>query len=285
MAEPAAFRIASPARVLARGEDWSVSEFVCTFGPDDKPFEEQHQSAAISAVMEGAFRYRTQQGGALLHPGAVMLGNPGACYECGHDHGRGDRCIAFHYTPDFFAEIAASAAGSGRFRFAQAMLPAGGNLMLPLVEIEAAVRQGGRLALEELVVRVAETVISAASGMVKLPITPAPHEARRIVKALRHIEGHAGEPLELADLAAVACMSKYHFLRSFRRVVGMTPYQYLLHLRLRRAALGLATTPEPVASVAYNAGFGDLSTFNGRFRAAFGTSPSGFRRARAILQD
>jgi AraC-like DNA-binding protein len=73
-------------------------------------------------------------------------------------------------------------------------------------------------------------------------------------------------------------MSKYHFLRTFRHVIGLTPYQFLLQLRLRRAAVRLASTAEPVAAIAYDVGFGDLSTFNNRFRAVFGESPLAYRR-------
>lgn len=68
-------------------------------------------------------------------------------------------------------------------------------------------------------------------------------------------------------------------MRTFRRAVGMPPYRYLLGLRRRRAALALATTSAPVSAIAFDAGFGDLSTFNARFRALFGASRSEFRRA------
>ena len=74
-------------------------------------------------------------------------------------------------------------------------------------------------------------------------------------------------------------MSKYHFLRSFRHVVGATPYQYLLGLRLRRAAVALTTTARSVSAIALDAGFGDISTFNAHFRRAFGQSPTALRRS------
>jgi AraC-like DNA-binding protein len=58
----------------------------------------------------------------------------------------------------------------------------------------------------------------------------------------------------------------------------MTPHQFLLSVRMRRAAVRLATTAEPVSAIAFGAGFGDLSTFNARFRDAFGVSPTAYRR-------
>ena len=86
------------------------------------------------------------------------------------------------------------------------------------------------------------------------------------------------EGLDLAALARIARLSKFHFLRVFRRAVGATPHQYLTAIRLRRAAARLRETSESVTAIAYDCGFGDLSTFNARFRAAFGQTPSAHRR-------
>ena len=72
-------------------------------------------------------------------------------------------------------------------------------------------------------------------------------------------------------------MSPYHFLRTFRAVVGMTPHQYVLRPRLHRAALLLRRTTQPVAGIAFDCGFGDLSTFNRRFKRVMGASPSEYR--------
>jgi transcriptional regulator GlxA family with amidase domain len=134
--------------------------------------------------------------------------------------------------------------------------------------------------MEEFALGLAERVAAAVSGFRGSRAAPSARDERRIGTALRFIEAHAEEPLDLDRLAAVAGMSKYHFLRTFRRAVGATPYQYLLGFRMRRAAVSLATTPAPVAAIAFDAGFGDLSTFNHRFRALFGASPTAFRRER-----
>ena len=72
-------------------------------------------------------------------------------------------------------------------------------------------------------------------------------------------------------------MSRYHFLRTFRAVVGMTPHQYILHTRLHRAAVRLRSTTEEISTIAFAAGFNDLSTFNRRFARIVGRSPSAYR--------
>ena len=76
-------------------------------------------------------------------------------------------------------------------------------------------------------------------------------------------------------------MSPYHFLRTFRQVTGMTPHQYVLHARLHRAAQRLRASADPVAKIAFEAGFNDLATFNRRFRRLIGMTPSAFRAAGA----
>lgn len=279
------------ARVIACDAGWCLSEFTCRAGPQDRPFEERHGAVAIAAVLEGSFQYRCDSGRALLYPGAVMLGNPGACYECGHDHGTGDRCISFQFHPAFFEEIAASTAGSSLFRFQAAMLPALKPLTRPLAEMAALAantmtpdrRAPNHMAVEELAVETAEAVVQAAAGGNARSPAPSASDSRRISRVLRHIEIHAAEALDLAQLAAVACMSRYHFLRSFRRIIGVTPHQYLLGLRLHRAAERLCRSSDPVSAIAFETGFGDLSTFNAGFRARFGASPRHFRAAHGRL--
>jgi AraC family transcriptional regulator len=265
------------ARPLCQGQDWSISEYLCTAGPDDRPFEERHEEFSIAAVIEGTFSYRGDTGTAVMHPGAFLFGNSATCYECGHDHSTGDRCISFSFSPAYFAEVAASIAGSGRFRFPTPMLPVTPKLLPWLVRIEARTALAQRLEMDESVPHLMEAVIGAVSCMTPLPVRASARDARRVGDALRYIERHAADALDLDTLAGVAIMSKYHFLRTFRHIVGMTPYQFLLSVRMRRAAVRLATSSEPVAAIAFDAGFGDLSTFNGRFRNVFGVSPTAYR--------
>ncbi|HWA80483.1 MAG TPA: AraC family transcriptional regulator [Acetobacteraceae bacterium] len=267
---------APAACLIAAGTGWQVSDVVCRLGPQDRPFEERHAEVSIALVLEGSFRYRSDQS-ALLYPGAFLLGNAGACFVCGHEHGVGDRCLALRLAPDFFAEIAASAVGSSRFRFPASMLPASRKFALPRIESEARRRQG--LAMEEWVVGLVEAVLATLAGGAHGIIEPSARDRRRISDVLRHIEENCQEKLDLSGLARVARMSRYHFLRTFRRALGLTPYQFVLNVRMRRAAAGLSTSPAPISTIAFEAGFGDLSTFNARFRDLFGKSPSAFRRS------
>lgn len=265
-------------RVLAGGTDWRVAEYLCGAGPADRPFEERHGQVTIAAVVAGTFRYHADTGRALMHPGALLLGNAGTCFECGHEHGIGDRCIAIHLAPGYFDEVAAGVAGRSGFRFHAAKLSSAAHLLPWLAHLEAQSAAADPAALEELVPCLAEVAVGLLSGEEPLVVRNAPREARRISGILRLIEKQAGEALSLDALAGLAAMSKYHFLRCFRAQVGTTPYRYLLGVRLHRAAVRLVTSSEPVSAIAYDCGFGDLSTFNARFRRVFGVSPTAWRR-------
>src|SRR2546429_8718771 len=72
-------------------------------------FEEQHPSFTIAVVVAGTFQYRASLNGPglaeeLMTPGSLLLGNAGQCFECGHEHGLGDRCLSFRYSRDYRSE-------------------------------------------------------------------------------------------------------------------------------------------------------------------------------------
>ena len=128
-----------------------------------------------------------------------------------------------------------------------------------------------------MALRIAGAVSGALNESKTRPPAPGVRDERRISAALRYIEARVDGPLSIAELAQVATMSPYHFLRTFRALVGMTPHQFILPTRMKRAAVTLRRTHEHISAIAFAAGFGDLSTFNRRFQRIFGLSPGAFR--------
>jgi AraC family transcriptional regulator len=265
-------------RLLAQGKEWRISEYVCHAGPEDKAFEEQHDCMTIAAVVSGTFNYRSGAGSGTLYPGSFLLGNFGACYECGHEHSRGDRCVALQLEPHYFEEIASALTQASAYRFPAAMIPAMTGALPQAAKFEALAALREAAAIEETVPLLIETILGFVSGLKPSRGGPSARDGKRVSDALHYIEQNSRETLGLDSLAAQAGMSKYHFLRTFRRIVGMAPYQYLLTARLRKVAVRLATSAAPVASIAFEEGFGDLSTFNRRFHGVFGVAPQRFRK-------
>ncbi len=264
-------------RRIAHQRQWSLTDYVCTSGPHDRPFEERHDRVTVALVTAGTFRYSTRAGEALLYPGAYLLGNAGACYECGHEHSRGDRCMALHIDRELFAEIASGSSGSNRCEFRGAMLPAVPELASISVSLQQASSPESQLALEETVLGAIGTVVCAVGTNYTPPRRPGPAATRRMAATFDFIETRLASDLNLDELSALVAMSKYHFLRTFKHASGMTPHQYILGRRLRAAAAALRTTRKPVAHVAADQGFGDLSTFNHSFRRFMGVTPTAYR--------
>jgi AraC family transcriptional regulator len=297
-------------RVLARGFGWCVSDVICAAGPHDRPFEEQLSDACVAIVLEGSFQYRAGAGRELMTPGSLLLGNAGQYFACGHEHGLGDRCVSFSYDRQHLEALAAEAAlpertatfkilrvppvrelssviaracaglagldGSASVR-GQSAFPAEGH---PVAKhsLEHGRNSGTPLTeWEEIGLELAARALEMSSGREpnrgSLPAAEA-----RVTRIVRMLESHPEEHHALGALAREVKLSRYHFLRVFRELTGLTPHQYVLRARLRRAATRLTLEPGRVLDIALDCGFGDVSNFNHAFRAEFGVSPGSFRR-------
>ena len=104
----------------------------------------------------------------------------------------------------------------------------------------------------------------------------APHLRRRLAE---YIEQHLDQPLSLGELAQLAALSEYHFVRMFRTSFGLPPHRYVLQRRLLRARQLLQHSRLPLGEIALACGFASASHFSNRFRAAFGAAPGLLRAA------
>ena len=112
----------------------------------------------------------------------------------------------------------------------------------------------------------------------KHPETPTAVElARRICQ---QIDGHVDGPLTLADLSSRLNVSPFHLQRTFKRVTGITPNQYLRARRLAALKGGLQEG-ESVLSSLYGAGYGSTSRVYEQASAALGMTPATFRKGGA----
>lgn len=261
----------SPAfRVLARGDGWTVEDVICTCGPGDRAYEERHSRISIAIVAAGTFQYRSTAGRELMVPGSLMLGNVDQCFECSHEHGMGDRCLSFGYTPEHFETLAAGT----NPRFQALRLPPL-RALAPLIA-RACAGLTKSIAWEELSVQLAAETLELATGVKNS--SPNPSAEARVTRVIRLIEHDQTAAHTLAALASEAGLSPYHFLRVFEHVTGVTPHQFILRARLREAAVRLSE-PARILDIALESGFGDLSNFNRTFRSEFGVPPRAWRQS------
>jgi AraC family transcriptional regulator len=263
-------------RSLATGHGWSIYDVVCSAGPKNRAFEEQHSQISIAVVLSGTFQYRTSTGRELMTPGSLLLGNPHESFECGHEHGTGDRCISFHYSEEFCdrSEIAPKQ----QFRIPR--IPAL-RALSPLVASATALLRDDldHDLIQESAFQVLDRATHLQHGLDGRERTRSASSLARVTRVLRAIEANPEEPHKLAELAASARLSPCHFLRCFEDLTGTTPRQYVLRTRLRRAAARLKQESTNIIEIALGCGFGDVSNFNHAFRAEFGKSPGLYRHS------
>ena len=256
----------------------------CRAGADERPRDEEHQAFSVTLVERGTLSYRTRAGRALLGAGWLMLGNPGEGYVCSHEQGDGlgDDCVVLSISEraldDAFSALGLS--GSS-LRFGRAALPPSPRVSALLGSL--GVDGGEGFALEEAALH----VIGIVRGALDDGAAPAalPRQDERALAAAHCIERRAGEPLTLDDVAATVGLSTFHLMRIFKRSIGVTPHQYLMRIRLLRSIALLRDTAQPVTSVAYEAGWSDLSNFTRTFQRDVGCTPGEYRRGdRKLLQ-
>jgi len=100
---------------------------------------------------------------------------------------------------------------------------------------------------------------------------------RQLRCVLDLIEDRIHDDLCIADLAKVACVSSYHFIRLFRVAMGRPPYQYIQHRRMEKARLLLATSKLSVGEIASAVGFNDAPNFSRTFARHIGMTPTQYR--------
>jgi AraC-like DNA-binding protein len=272
MAREQAFRIEPDGPDLASANAlYGAGEVGCRPGP--VVVERSYASPCLGVVIAGAFDYRSQTGCGVAAKGAVVFGNAGEVFACRHLDPAGNRRAVVAFDRSALEGVANDCALPA---------PAFGTAVRPASRAAAAIygaarrAAAGRLSEDEVLLLIGQALRLSHGRPARAPSLA---DAARIGAVLRAMEDGFDQPLTLDELAAVAGLSRYHFVRVFRAVTGESPHQRLIGLRLRAAADRLLDTVEPVTEIAFAVGFNDLSHFNATFRRAFGRPPGVWRRA------
>lgn len=272
---------------LLKGQGFSVHDYHCIAGPKDRPFTEEHSFTSINIVRSGSFCYKSHTSKTLLSTGGIFIGKAKEEYICSHEHSKGDDSTVIELAPEIIEDVS-SAIGFQWDKYKLSFLP-------PLPKVEALhkliwnnIQNKETTGFEELVYIIASAVLKevalAHNASNPFPLQSADKEVdkERIQAAIYFIESHSNEELSLQKIAKSAYLSPFHFLRIFKKEMGLTPHQYLIRTRLRRAIHFLRDTSLPITDIAYEIGFLDLSNFVRTFHTQIGCSPRNFRQGKLI---
>jgi AraC family transcriptional regulator len=280
----------SVATTLIENHAFAATDYRCDAGPHDMPYTEVHRTFALAYVRSGSFGYRYRGRQFDLVAGSVLIGHAGDEFVCTHEHhAGGDECLSFQFRAEAIEALGdVMPAQRAQLWRTGALPPLPGLVVLGELAQSAAAGQSD-VGLDEAALLFANRFTTLVSGNDGEPRAVRERDRRRAVEAALRIDENAHEALDLDDAARGAGLSPFHFLRLFSAVLGVTPHQYLVRSRLRRAARLLADEERPISAIAFDVGFGDLSNFVRTFHRAAGVSPRRFRAAargdRKIFQD
>jgi len=100
---------------------------------------------------------------------------------------------------------------------------------------------------------------------------------RRLMRAREFIDECYHQPLDLDQISGEACLSRFHFLRLFRRAFNKTPHQYLTQRRIEKAKELLSSSGLTVTDVCFEVGFESLGSFSSLFHKHVGRPPIAYR--------
>ena len=106
----------------------------------------------------------------------------------------------------------------------------------------------------------------------KKAVYPNDDLAARVIKAKHYIDNHYGAVIDLDAMAREACLSKFHFIRLFRKHYGRTPHTYLKEVRLAEAKR-LLQKGIPIRHVCFSVGFESVPSFTRLYKATMGKTP------------
>jgi AraC family transcriptional regulator len=268
-----------PAKIIFKSADLRVTDYRCQAGPADRPFTEVHDHFSAAFVRKGSFGYRHRGRAFDLVAGSVLLGHPGDEYLCTHEHHEcGDACLSFKLS-HAYAEMVGGDKASHIKEIWQAGSVAPHASLMVLGALGEAVAEGrSDLGFDEIGLMFTAAIARHIAGRPRSSVEARAQDRAKITAAAAWIENHAESEIDLEQVAAVARMSPFHFLRLFARIAGVTPHQYLIGARLRNAAKQLAGNDRAITDIAYDVGFGDLSNFVRTFHRAARMSPRRFRQ-------
>ena len=106
---------------------------------------------------------------------------------------------------------------------------------------------------------------------------------KRVIQAKYFIEKNFDQGITLDIICKEACISKFHLIRSFKKLYGITPYQHLTFLRIKKAK-ELLQMNLSITTVCYHVGFDSPTSFSGLFKKIAGKTPAEFQKKKKKKQ-
>jgi AraC-like DNA-binding protein len=235
---------------------------------------EMTKDVAVTFVESGSFVLQESKTSWTFQPGDVLVSIPGVLRRYRHfEECPDDVCLSISFTP----ETVEDALGNFRRSSLPPRIARRSATEFAHSSIRSALDSMDMLWIEQLAFH-STLALSADSWErpTQAPVSSA--HAHRIRTAIELMSEELANRCSLTSMSREVGMSPFHFARTFSGLVGLSPHQYLLRLRLRHSAMMLRQGAS-VTTAALTSGFDNLGHFSRSFRRRFGVNPSKYPRA------
>ena len=229
-----------------------------------------HAAFGFGAIEHGVERFRYAGSDHLAPAQSLVLMNPDVLHTGSAETPGGWRYRMIYIEPAVLAEVSAQQDWS----FAQAVVSSDRPRALRVSQLLAALWQAQEpLAFDSLLFQ----LVGELQPLARAPGAARDEKCIRMAPVIDYMHAHLDRRLALEDLAQVAGLSPFHFLRQFKAQYHVTPQQMLMALRLYRAKDLLAKGHAP-AQVAAAAGLCDQAHLTKAFSQRYGVTPARYQR-------
>ena len=249
-------------------------------GEYDVSFSKQIIGVALAPQDRVTWRVETSTSQTTpLIPGSIFLYSSSDFLWLKRSHP--SECVHMTLDPSLLKRVAADCSSSNNVEIDCRVMFADSTILHLAQLFKQEILNGGlagQIYTESLANVLAVHLLRNYSGAVSEPVLRnTALDDIKLVQVKDFIEAHLADELAIADLAAVAHMSQFHFARAFKTATGQPPHRYVTQRRIERAKVLLSVTRLSVSDVAYRVGFSNQSHFTEQFRKATGMTPKSYR--------
>jgi AraC-like DNA-binding protein len=256
----------------------------CTRCSITKP--EYNSVFSFGFVRKGFFEYRVFRNNYEVHIGRALICKPSFEHVTRHIDNQPDICSVFDFTDTFYEALKNDYSKEAGWFFDNndihsVLVHTGAELeyLHQLILNKLFHQVNDHLFMDELVIRLVDKMMCTMGNVTVIkPIaeTLKKFHLTTIERAKEFILRNFDRNISLQQLAEHCCVSVFHFSRIFKSIMAVSPYQYLIDIRLNHAHM-LLQTGLAVTQVAFQCGFNSLEHFATAYRKKFNSTPSSSR--------
>ncbi|MBC9931558.1 helix-turn-helix domain-containing protein [Chitinophaga qingshengii] len=263
-----------------------VHNFLCQCQDCNVSAREHHDKFSIAFIRQGNFIYKVFRNDLDAFHGLFLISKPGYEHRVGHVHDMPDQCTIFSFPAANTEHLEAQGEELAWFLknpdLHALLIKATPEMEYLHHRIFNLLQQPHfpRLCAEQLMLELFSLVLSGGQQKMITPLTDRQkrHHLPLISTVKTFISENISEDISLPQLADISHLSPFHFNRLFKQMTGITPYNYLLQVRLKEAHLQLRHSRQSITHVAFETGFNSLEHFSAAYKKQYGLSPSQSRR-------